>query len=260
MQWFVLLHEAGHATLFKTRWLNDAAGHVASLGCAIPFYPWRSIHALHHRWTGWQDLDPTTSALVPRELKPVERAIIDVCWRAWIPLFSVLYRTNNYWNLPRLWRVLPRPHHRRRNLLNVLGLAAFYAALVAWLGPALALRLFGLAACLSLIFCDPILFSQHNHVPQRLSMGRPVKPHAPAEQGVFTRSLRFSWPVSTLVLLRFDAHELHHRHPHVPGYLLHRVPEPAHDEHPALDWILKARRVRASVLMFQNRDQTGLTL
>ena len=60
------------------------------------------MHARHHKWTGWQDVDPTTAALVPRELQTVERVLVNVCWKFWIPLFSVLYRINNFWNWPRL--------------------------------------------------------------------------------------------------------------------------------------------------------------
>src|SRR5690349_13427466 len=60
VQWFVLLHEAGHGTLFKTRALGSLAGHLASFFCLIPFRSWQAVHGLHHKWTGWQDLDPTT--------------------------------------------------------------------------------------------------------------------------------------------------------------------------------------------------------
>lgn len=260
VQWFVLQHEAGHQTLFKTKRLNVFAGHLASIFCAIPFYPWRSIHSLHHKWTGWQDVDPTTSSLVPRQLGTVERVIIDFCWASWIPLFSILYRTNNYWNIPRLLKLLPRPHHQRRNVLNILVLFAFYVALFVVFGPALMLRTTGLAILLSLIFCDPILFSQHNHMPQELSKGHKVKPNAPAEQVHYTRSLRFPQWISRWVLMQFDAHELHHKYPMIPGYHLHRIDDPMPNTHHWLRWIWKARRTKASVIMFQNRHDTGLDL
>lgn len=260
VQWFVLQHEAGHQTLFRTKKLNLFAGHLASLFCAIPFYPWRSIHSLHHKWTGWQDVDPTTNSLVPRELGTVERRVIDFCWLTWIPLFSVLYRTNNYWNIPRLLKILPRPHHQRRNVINVLVLFGVYVGLVVSLGPLLCLKLFGAAVLMSLIFCDPILFSQHNHMPQELSMGEKVKPHAPKDQVVYTRSLSFPLWISRWVLMQFDAHELHHKYPMVPGYRLHELKESMPNTHPWWRWIWRARRTRASVIMFQNRHDTGLDL
>ncbi|MEZ4434744.1 MAG: fatty acid desaturase [bacterium] len=163
IQWFVLLHEAGHSRLFRRRALNTLAGHVAAYFTAIPFHPWRTVHAMHHRWTGWQDLDPTTAGLVPRPLARHERLIVDLCWKYWIPLFSVLYRLGNFWHLPRLWRLLPR--HRRRNVIDITLLLAAYAITLPLLGPATVLRLFGLAALVGLSLCDPILPQQHNHIP-----------------------------------------------------------------------------------------------
>ena len=92
LQWFVLIHEAGHKTLFKSAAWNKCSGHLASLLAGIPFESWTTVHAVHHRWTGWQDKDATTATLVPRRLKLWERIIINGCWKLWIPLFSVLYR------------------------------------------------------------------------------------------------------------------------------------------------------------------------
>lgn len=258
IQWFVLLHEAGHSRLFRHRALNTLAGHVAAYFTAIPFHPWRTVHAMHHRWTGWQDLDPTTAGLVPRPLARHERLIVDLCWKYWIPLFSVLYRLGNFWHLPRLWKLLPR--HRHRNVIDIVLLLAAYAITLWLLGPATLLRLFGLAALVSLSLCDPILFSQHNHIPQQLAAGHDVRPHPPAEQGIYTRSLVFPRWISTLVLLHFDAHELHHRHPGVPGYRLHHLHDPTPNARPAWRWIRDAKRIPASVIMFQNRDTSGLDL
>src|SRR5262245_36037691 len=74
---FVLLHEAGHGTLFSNRALNHLAGHLAGAIALIPFWNWQLIHLRHHRYTGWQDLDATTAALVPRPLATAERRLVD---------------------------------------------------------------------------------------------------------------------------------------------------------------------------------------
>ena len=66
------------------------------------------VHGRHHKWTGWQDLDPTTESLVPRPLAAVRAALVNLCWRLWIPLFSTLYRFENYWSPRRLATHLPR--------------------------------------------------------------------------------------------------------------------------------------------------------
>jgi fatty acid desaturase len=75
--------------------LNVFAGHLASVFAFIPFASWRRIHGLHHVWTGWQDKDPTTASLTPRHRGGLTRAIVDIAWRCWLPLFSVVYRVGN---------------------------------------------------------------------------------------------------------------------------------------------------------------------
>src|SRR5205823_4389277 len=92
VQWFVVLHECGHDTLFRTRRLHPLVGRIAGAFAAIPYACWTRIHGRHHRWTGWQDLDPTTAALVPRARPRLERVIVNICWKYSIPLFSIIYR------------------------------------------------------------------------------------------------------------------------------------------------------------------------
>lgn len=257
IQWFVLLHEAGHRTLFQTRRLHAVVGRLASVFCAIPFTVWTAVHGQHHKWTGWQDRDPTTEGLVPRPLAPVERVLINTCWRWWIPLFSVLYRVSNFWHMRRLWRLFPERRHRVAFVVDAVGLVLLYGGVAAWLGPARLMRLVGLGVLLSLVFLDIILLSQHTHIPMRRSGGQEVRPFAAAEQGVFTRSLRFPPWFSLGVLLHFDAHELHHLYPAVPGYRLRRIPYHPANEVEWWSWVRRARRMPAERFMFQSRDDTG---
>jgi fatty acid desaturase len=254
VQWFVLLHEAGHNTLFRTPWLNRWTGRLASYFSLIPWGCWKLVHGGHHRWTGWQDLDLTTATLVPRPLGRLERLVINVCWKTWLPLFSTLYRINNYWNLPRLCSRFPR--QRARLVVSTLCLATAYAVTAALLGPEW-LRLVGLGLFLSLVLQDPLILSQHTHVPMQLSGGAEVRPFPPLEQEVFTRSLQVPRWVARLVLLNFDAHELHHMYPRVPGYDLHRIDyAPANRIHWAR-WLARAKRLPAEVFLFRNRLQSG---
>jgi len=76
VQWFAILHECGHETLFRSRSIHRAIGQVAGFFSIIPFYNWKRVHGRHHKWTGWQDVDPTTATLVPRELSRVERVLV----------------------------------------------------------------------------------------------------------------------------------------------------------------------------------------
>ena len=146
VQWFVILHECGHETLFRTRrWHARGRTDCRGVFSLIPYHCWTRVHGRHHKWTGWQDLDPTTESLVPRPLGRAERAVVNACWRLWIPLFSVIYRVSNYWHLPRLLRMFPKPSDRRAMVRDALMLIALYGALAVLAGPAAMLRGCGLA-------------------------------------------------------------------------------------------------------------------
>src|SRR5205807_6169965 len=95
-----------------------------------------------------------------------ERTLVNVCWKYWIPLFSVLYRMNNFWNVPRLMKLLQsQTRLRRRLLVNIATMAVTYAALAIFVGPFTLVRLAGTALVLALIAEDILLLSQHTHVP-----------------------------------------------------------------------------------------------
>ena len=240
-QSLVLVHEAGHRTLFRDRRLNDIVGAVAGFLALVPYAAWRPIHARHHRYTGWQDLDATTESLVPRHVSGWERNVINLAWRSWLPLFSVIYRIQNYWRIGRIAPFLARTVRpaRIRRTARIQLLA--YALLVAGIGVTQTLILIGPGLLLALAFQDILLLSQHTHMPSHLSRGRDVRLFAPLQQGPFTRSLRLPAWLSWL-LLHFDAHELHHLYPAVPGYSLRRIPyAPPNEVH----WWTWVRAVKA---------------
>jgi omega-6 fatty acid desaturase (delta-12 desaturase) len=259
VHWFIVLHECGHRTLFRGRRLNAAVGQLAGFMSLVPYTCWTRVHGRHHRWTGWQDLDPTTEALAPRARGWLERTAVNFCWRCWIPLFSTLYRIQNFWNLRRLAALFPRIEDRRQMQREAAIHAAAYLVLLFALGPLLVLRLFGLALLVSLIVEDLLLLSQHTHIPQHVSDGRNVEPFPALEQEVFTRSIRLPGWMSAL-LLHFDAHELHHMYPFVPGYHLKRIPYSPSNEIGWWKWVALSKRLRGETLLFQNRSDTGFRI
>ncbi len=256
VQWFAILHECGHETLFRSRRVHGVIGQVAGFFSLIPFYNWKRVHGRHHKWTGWQDVDPTTATLVPRELSRAERVLVNVCWRFWIPLFSVLYRINNFWNWPRLRSLFEKSEDRRRLAASSIGLVVVYVAMVVLVGPGALLRLIGLGVLLSLVAEDLLLLSQHTHIPQQLSHGEPVRPFPTIEQEVFTRSLVFPRWLSAL-LLHIDAHELHHMYPFVPGYRLGGIAYETENEIGVWTWVWRARAMPGELFLFHNRLETG---
>ena len=256
VQWFAVLHECGHETLFRSKRWHAPIGQVAGFFSLIPFYNWKRVHGRHHKWTGWQDVDPTTEALVPRQLSTVEGALVNVCWRFWIPLFSVLYRLNNFWNWPRLLELFPNRDDRQRLASSSLALLGVHVAIAVVAGPAIVLRTVGVGLLLAFIAEDVLLLSQHTHIPQQLSHGEPVRPFSTVEQEVFTRSLIFPRWLSAL-LLHIDAHELHHMYPYVPGYRLGEVQYATENVIGLWEWIRGARAMPGELFLFHNRLETG---
>jgi omega-6 fatty acid desaturase (delta-12 desaturase) len=49
VQWFAILHECGHETLFRSRSIHRAIGQVAGFFSIIPFYNWKRVHGRHHK-------------------------------------------------------------------------------------------------------------------------------------------------------------------------------------------------------------------
>lgn len=52
---FIIFHDCGHGSYFKSRKANDFLGFLTGLLCLTPYFHWRWEHALHHATAG--DLD-----------------------------------------------------------------------------------------------------------------------------------------------------------------------------------------------------------
>jgi omega-6 fatty acid desaturase (delta-12 desaturase) len=52
---FIIFHDCGHGSFFKSRVANDILGCITGLLCFTPYYQWRWEHAIHHSTSG--DLD-----------------------------------------------------------------------------------------------------------------------------------------------------------------------------------------------------------
>ena len=64
---FSLMHDCGHDSLFRSRWLNRLVGFWLGVLNAIPQHPWSRGHAFHHRHNGNWDRYRGPSALVTLE-------------------------------------------------------------------------------------------------------------------------------------------------------------------------------------------------
>jgi acyl-lipid omega-6 desaturase (Delta-12 desaturase) len=55
MRTFIIFHDCGHGSFFKSRRANDIVGIISGLISFTPYYSWRHEHAIHHATAG--DLD-----------------------------------------------------------------------------------------------------------------------------------------------------------------------------------------------------------
>jgi omega-6 fatty acid desaturase (delta-12 desaturase) len=52
---FIIFHDCGHGSYFKSRRANDVVGFLTGLLTFTPFYQWRWAHAIHHATSGHLD-------------------------------------------------------------------------------------------------------------------------------------------------------------------------------------------------------------
>ena len=139
---FIIQHDCGHGSFFKSRWANDITGRVCSLITLTPYGNWRRQHAGHH--ASWNNLDRRLSGndiystcLTVAEYRGLTRRDRLVYRVSRHPLLSaialppliflLLYRVP--FDTPRAWR-------RERNSVHAtnLGLATAYAGIGALVG------------------------------------------------------------------------------------------------------------------------------
>lgn len=134
---FTLSHECTHKTPFKTGWLNDAAGHLASIPIALPFTWFRYFHLAHHKWTNHPENDPELDGK-PRPDNWRSLIVYLSGWPYWSGMVRVLVSNAlGRINAP----YLPARQHRAiraeaRILLGVYtlaGLSLFYSPALFWL-------------------------------------------------------------------------------------------------------------------------------
>ena len=234
LQAFILLHEFGHGAFFTARWANRVGGYVASFLVFIPFPNWKLLHGLHHVWTGFRDVDPTTESTFADQLSPRSVRLVNFCWRWSLPLFTFGYRIGIFWNVGKLRRHLTPQRVRVCRVHGWIYLAA-YAAILAFAGGVVLTML--PALLLSFVFCDVLTLSQHSHIDMPLAAGESVRPISCRDQVQYTRSLIFPRWFARYVLLNFNYHEAHHSKPALPCYRLDGAHTSSENAFAFLPWI-----------------------
>lgn len=255
-QCFILLHETGHYSYFKSGLLNRIAGHFFATLSFIPFTSWVSIHNLHHKWTGYRDKDPTTEGTVSPKFSAPIKFLVNFSWLFFIPLFTIGYRIGNYWNIKKLKKHLPE---RKLSIiyLNMLSQVAFYTLVFYFFGTWIVLFLLP-AYILSLVISDLFILSQHSHIEIPLSNGEQVKPIRFSEQVQYTRSVAVFKYIGRYVYFNFHLHELHHAYPIIPGYYLDKTQIKMPNTVKFMQYLIDAKKMSGMDFIFNtSKKQIG---
>jgi omega-6 fatty acid desaturase (delta-12 desaturase) len=222
---FIIQHDCGHMSFFRSRRLNNMVGTLCSLTTLAPYRSWRSQHAGHHRI--WNNLDQRmsgadiySSCLTTdeyRRLSARDRLAYRTLRHPLIAnlilpplIFIVLYRTP--FDMPPSWK-----HERKAVWLTNIALVAIIVALGSVLG-------FGRVAAVQLpimviaSIVGVALFS-FQHRGERIAWQRNATWRAASaalESSTYLRLPRvLQWFTGNI-----GFHHIHHLRPRVPNYRL----------------------------------------
>ena len=111
---FMIQHDCGHGSYFKSRKLRDAVGFCIGVLTLTPYEYWRQTHAYHHSHSG--DLDfrgfGDIDTLTVREYKvlPARRRFLYRLYRSPLvlltigPAFHFMLKHRYPWDVPRDWK------------------------------------------------------------------------------------------------------------------------------------------------------------
>ncbi|MGB5059611.1 MAG: fatty acid desaturase [Candidatus Promineifilaceae bacterium] len=230
---FIIQHDCGHGSFFKSRQLNDSLGNVCSLFTLTPFYQWRKSHAVHHATSGnlaRRDVhDVYTMTVKEYNASPLKTRLRYRLYRNPITLFLILPLT--------LFLVLyrfPGPLSRRKERINVLLNDLALVLLVLVISLIVGFRPF-LMVHLPLLFIAStvgtwLFFVQHQFEDTYWAGGEEWDYATAALQGSSFYKLPkvLQWFTGNI-----GFHHIHHLSPKIPNYQL----EACHKQNPELQQV-----------------------
>lgn len=220
---FVILHEAGHKTLFTKKWVNSLVGSLASPFCLVPYIPWRNIHLLHHKWVGVIDKDPTQAHLLKlRSLTTTERFLFRVFWKLFVPIPFVKFMFDVFWGYPIREYRRGNVVDARQGAFSVLICALPHVGLLVLLGPIRYLTVFGPMIVVFYVIFELVNLPQHSGMFPYTSSEHPSSIPV-REQDEITRTTYLPKLMAVLFSYNFNLHTEHHLFPTIPWYSLPKV-------------------------------------
>ncbi|WP_144395311.1 fatty acid desaturase family protein [Pleionea sediminis] len=224
---FVLLHECGHGTFFKSNNSNVIMGSLFGAIALVPFVSWRNVHRKHHKWVGVIDKDPTSvAALDAQEYSSAMRMIVRVMWVLRLPVAAAIGIFSAFWMYP--GRLLKETKVDRHKLL--LSILSAVITLLPWGALAVLIGLenfliYALPALFIFYFWfETINLCHHAGLYPFISHSHPnsIKTY---EQEAYCRSAMLPRWLSIVCCYNFNLHTEHHIFPTVPWSYLNRLSE-----------------------------------
>jgi omega-6 fatty acid desaturase (delta-12 desaturase) len=232
---FIIQHDCGHGSFFRSRAANHAVGTLCSLVTLTPYLLWRRQHAGHH--SHWNNLDRRLSGsdiysgcltlAEYRQLSGLRQRLYRLVQHpaiSWLVLppfvFLLLYRVP--FDTPRAWQRERRAVH----LTNLAVLAVFLAlGFALGFGPVLLIQ----GTVISIAAIGGVwLFSVQHRFETTLWARQPAwHPVSAALEGSSYLELP---PLLQWITGNIGFHHVHHLNPRIPNYRL----EACHEAIPAL--------------------------
>lgn len=222
MRVFIIQHDCGHGSFFRSQRANDLLGALLGVLSLTPYSYWKQTHAVHHATSGnldkrgWGDIDTRTVAEY-RAMGPRARLLYRVYRSVPVlfflgPAFHFVIYHRLPWIVPSDWK-----SERMSILLNDLVLAAItYAAWrlgASW--PHLALQVL----CASVTACIGVWFFYVQHQYEKTYWRR--EPEWDFAEGSLRGSSYYRLPrVLQWITGNIGFHHIHHLNSRVPNYRL----------------------------------------
>ena len=235
---FIIQHDCGHGSYFRSRHLNDTLGSIIGVVTTIPYATWRRDHAVHHASCGNLDRrgigDVTTLTIAEYRARSRWQRFGYRLYRH--PL--VLFVLGPVWLLLVRYRVpTGSPLSEWHNWLSVLGTdvaaAALCAGLAALIGPVAVLAGWGTVLLLAMAIGVWFFYVQHQFERTYWRYGAQWDFYAAAAEGSSFYDLPrpLHWLTGWI-----GFHHIHHLSSRIPSYRLRAC----FDENPGLQ---RANRV-----------------
>lgn len=217
---YVLQHDCGHHSLFATRALNDAAGHVLSVFSLTPYRVMQYNHNQHHAYLGNLDHRETTEihtmTLREWQVAPWHRRLWYRLYRNPLVMLPIgaLYTYFIAYRWPRNSARVGAPGVIAHNLV----LFGYVAAVWAVLG-APGLVVLGMSAFLGGVIGVFLVYLQHNFEETYWDRKPELDFRKATLVGSSSLDLGWLWDLGTG---NIAYHDLHHYNPGIPSYNLRR--------------------------------------